>query len=136
MKAFIDTSSLIKKYIEEKGSETLDKHLEKITQIIISPITILEINSVLERKLREKTITKKESEFVEKELKTDLIYMGVVNWNNNLEKKSIEVIRKYQLKVFDGLQLAAGIISESDIFITSDDKLFKNASKEIESIFI
>ena len=136
MKAFIDTSSLVKKYIEEDGSNKLDKCLEEITELIISPITSLEINSVLERKLREKTITKAESVIVEKEYRKDLIYMGVVNWNSNLENKSIELIRKHQLKVFDGLQLASGVLSKSNLFITSDEKLFIKAKKEIKCVFI
>ncbi|EKD27928.1 MAG: hypothetical protein ACD_79C00496G0011 [uncultured bacterium] len=137
MKAFIDTSSLIKKYVEESDSKLLDEYLEKIEQIIISPITAMEIHSVLERKLREKTITVDEAEFVEKEFKIDLIYFGVIKWNENLEKKTIQMIRKYQLKVFDGMQLASGVLSNSDIFITSDKRLYNTASKELKkAVFI
>jgi len=132
LRVFIDTSSLFKKYVEEKGSGKLQKILINVTEIVISPITLLEVNSILERRLREKTLKNEDAAWILKEFKTDFNYFGVAEWNNNLEKESIKLIRKYQLKVLDGIQLASGIISSSKIFITSDKKLYKFAIKELE----
>jgi uncharacterized protein with PIN domain len=47
MIAFIDTSSLFKKYVEEGDYQALDSLLKDISEIIISPITALEFNSVI-----------------------------------------------------------------------------------------
>ena len=137
MKAFIDTSSLIKKYVSEGDYEKFDQILEKITQIIISPITGLEINSVLERKIREKSISKPDATLIESNFNQDRDYFGVVNWSERLEKSSRLVIRKYQLKTLDGIQLGSALLAKPDVFITSDKNLFAKAKKEIDnSIFI
>ena len=130
MKCFIDTSTLMKKYIEEKGSQRLEKFIEDVFEIVVSPITMMEVNSALERRLREQTLSINECELIERELKTDYIYFGIVKWNDNFEKKSIEIIRKYQIKVLDSMQLTAGILSNSDLFLTSDKKLFEMAKRE------
>jgi len=47
LRAFIDTSSLLKKYIEEDGAEEFNSLLDSVSEIIISPVTILEVHDVL-----------------------------------------------------------------------------------------
>ncbi len=133
MRAFVDTSSLIKKYIVEKGSEKLDAQLEAITEIIISPIYLLEINSAIERRLLEKTLTNLQAVWIRSEIKKDFQFFSRVLWNDNLEQKALEIIHKYHLKTLDSLQLASCCLSKTDIFITSDKKLFKTAKKELKN---
>jgi len=137
MKYFLDTSTLVMRYVAEGDYLSLDKTMEQATSVYISPITRLEINSVLERKLRDKTLMKKDVSLIEEEFEMDLNYFGIIKWNLNLEQTAIKLIRKHQLKVFDGLQMASGIISEADFFITSDTKLFKSLQNEkVPSNFI
>lgn len=99
MKAFIDTSSLIKRYVTEGDYAALDGFLEDVSQIIISPVTWLEIQSVLERRLRDKSLSQKETVLIEKNVEKDLDYFGMVQWGASLEEMSKYLIRKYQLKV-------------------------------------
>ncbi len=132
MKAFIDTSTLFKKYIEEKGTDKFESLLENIFEIIVSPITWLEMNTIIERRLRENTLNKKEASYINIEAKKDFNYFSKVIWNENLERKSIELIKKYPLKTLDSLQLASACLSNTDIFITSDKKLFNIAKKELK----
>ncbi len=74
---FIDTSSLIKRYVEEKGSD-------------------------------------------------------------KIEELCLKLIKKYQMKTLDSIQLSSGITSNCDIFLTSDEKLFKRGQKELKkkAVFI
>lgn len=134
MRAFVDTSSLIKKYIVEEGSDKFEAQLEVITEIIISPIYLLEINSAIERRLLEKSITNQQTAWIRAEIKKDYHYLSRVLWNDNLEEKSLEIIHKYHLKTLDSLQLASVCLSKPDIFITSDKKLFKTAKKELRNV--
>ncbi len=134
MKAFIDTSSLIKKYVEEKGSDEFNNLLESVSEIIVSPITILEIHSVLERRLREKTLRSTDAKWIEKEFSIDLDYFGIVQWNDNLINECIRVIRKHQLRVLDGIQLSSALISNPPLFITSDKRLHTAAKKELSQV--
>lgn len=134
MRVFIDTSSLFKKYVDEQGSNKFNILLDSVFEIIVSPITILEIQSVLERRLREKTLRPKDAKWVEKEFLIDYSYFGVVQWNDNLIQECIRVIRRYQLRVLDGIQLSAALISNASLFITSDRRLYETARKEIANV--
>ena len=107
MKAFIDTSSLIKKYVKEKGADDFENLLEKVSEIIIAPIFWLEINAAIERRLREKTLTASQANRIRNEIKRDLFYFHKINWNENLEEHALMFIQKHQLKTLDSLQLAS-----------------------------
>tara|TARA_B100001964_G_scaffold45243_1_gene50362 strand:- start:325 stop:738 length:414 start_codon:yes stop_codon:yes gene_type:complete len=136
LRAFIDTSSLIKKYIAEEGSDQIERQLEIVTEIIISSLYLLEINAAIERRIFEKTLTNKQAVWIRAEVKKDLHFFGRVLWNDNLEQKALEMIRKHHLKTLDGLQLASGCLSKPDLFITSDKRLFKIAKKELKIVIL
>jgi predicted nucleic acid-binding protein len=131
MRAFVDTSSLFKKYVEEPGSEDFNRLLEDVSEIIIAPITLLEVHSILERRLREKSLKSSDAKWIEKEFFLDYSYFGVVDWNDDLQKECVRIIRKYQLKVLDSIQLSAAILAKVSLFITSDKRLFEASGKEL-----
>jgi predicted nucleic acid-binding protein len=134
MRAFIDTSSLFKKYVDEKGSNTMADLLAIVSEIIISPITILEMNSILARRLKEKSLSSPDAKWIEKEFLYDYDFFGVVGFNDELISKCIRVIRKYQLKVLDGIQLSSAIFSKPEVFIVSDKRLFEAAKHELKRV--
>jgi predicted nucleic acid-binding protein len=134
MKAFIDTSSLFKKYLDEQGSSEFNKLLESVFEIIIAPSTLLEIHSIIERRLREKTLQSEDAKWIEKEFLTDFNFFGVIEWNDELLEKAIRLIRKYQLRVLDSIQLSAAQLSGAALFITSDKQLYKAAKNELPSV--
>ena len=134
MRAFIDTSSLIKKYIEETGSEEFGVLLESVSEIIVSPITVLELHSAIERRLRERTLKPSDARWIEKEFMTDYDFFGLVEWNDELIGEGLRTIRKYQLRVLDAIQLSAALISDTGLFVTSDRRLYQAARKEMANI--
>ena len=131
MKAFIDTSALIKKYVVEKGSAEFDLHLEKIREIVTAPTYWIELNAAIQRKLREKVLSPSEASRIQKEAEKDLDFLNRIVWNERLEIKAVEMVHKYSLKTLDGIQLAAGVLAKADIFITSDRNLYDFAAKEL-----
>ena len=134
MKAFIDTSSLIKKYIAEKGSDEFDTTLKKISEIIVSPVYILEFHSAIQRRLKEKTLAAHQAAWLLTEAKRDFHYYSQILWGEDLQQKAIEIIQKHHLKTLDSLQLASACLSQADIFITSDQKLFQTARQELKNV--
>jgi len=134
MKAFIDTSSLFKKYLDEQGSSEFNKLLESVFEIIVAPSTLLEIHSIIERRIREKTLQSEDAKWIEKEFLTDFNFFGVIEWNDELLEKAIRLIRKYQLRVLDSIQLSAAQLSGAALFITSDKQLYKAAKNELHSV--
>lgn len=131
MRAFLDTSSLFKKYVEENGSDELGDLLNDITEITISPVTWIEMNSILARRLREKLLTAQQAAWLRSEATIDFESFHRVVWNDALEKKAAELINQYSILTLDAIQLASGALSKADVFVTSDKKLFEAASKVI-----
>jgi len=136
LKAFIDTSSLIKKYIQEQNSDKFNSFLDDVSQVIVSPVYFVEINAAFQRIFREKKITSKEREYLKNEAFRDYEYFYKINWNEKLEKNALDIAEKYALKTLDSLQLASAVLSGADIFVTSDKILLRAARKEIKNVLL
>ena len=131
MKVFIDTSSLFKRYIDEDGSLELQDLFKTASQIIVSPVTWLEFNSILSRRSRDKSLTARQISFTISEAKRDFEFYLQIIWNKNLEQAATKLVHRCSLSTLDGIQLAAGVLSKADIFVTSDKRLFDEANKVI-----
>ncbi|HMV43265.1 MAG TPA: type II toxin-antitoxin system VapC family toxin [Leptospiraceae bacterium] len=138
MKSFFDTSALVKKYIEEDGSDAVSELFQNSDEIALSPITRIEFQSALQRLVNTNVLTQESYEIALAEFTEDSVDYEFISFNSTLEELVIEVIKKYGLRSLDGIQLAAAKISKSDQFITSDTKLFEAAKKELpqKNIFI
>ena len=134
MRLFVDTSSLFKKYVQESGSEAFGRILEKASELAVSPSTWIEMNNVIERRLREKHLTPEKAGWLRAEIKKDFSYFLVVVWNENLEDKAIELTHQHTLKTMDIIQLASGALSGAEIFVTSDRQLHRVAKKVIRDV--
>lgn len=131
MRAFIDTSSLFKKYVEESGSKELDFLLQEISEIAVSPVTWVEMSAVIARRLREKSLTAQQATWLKSETHKDFQSFHRVIWNDALEKAATDFVYRYSLLTLDAIQLASGVLSKADVFITSDRRLFEQARREV-----
>lgn len=131
MRVFVDTSTLFKKYVDEPGSPDFDSLLNEATEIIVSPLTRIEMHAALAKCVREKLLPIEYAEKLRVEIKKDFTFYSRVYWNENLEEKSVEIVQKLPLKTSDAIQLASGVLSGADIFVTSDRRLFKEAGQLI-----
>ncbi|MEK6538728.1 MAG: type II toxin-antitoxin system VapC family toxin [Nitrospirota bacterium] len=134
MNAFIDTSSLFKKYVKESNSEKFDKIIQKLNGIVVSPTTLIELHKSVQNRLKGRLITEDESRGILNEIVRDYPFFQVVEWSGVLEKTAIYLVNKYDLKTLDSIQLSCAIISAADQFITSDIQLSKAAEKEIKRV--
>ncbi len=131
MRAFIDTSSLFKRYVDEDGSRELDSLLQDVSEIAVSPVTWIEMGAVIARRLREKSLTSQEATRLKSEAHKDFQSFHRVIWNEALEKIAIDLVYEHPLSTLDAIQLASGLLSKADLFVTSDQGLFKEAQKTV-----
>lgn len=134
MNAFIDTSSLFKKYVKESNSEKFDKIIQKLDEIVVSPTTLIELHKSVQNRLKGRLITEDGSRGILNEIVRDYPFFQIVEWSSALEKTAICLVSKYDLKTLDSIQLSCAIISAADQFITSDIQLSKAAEKEIKRV--
>lgn len=131
MRAFVDTSSLFKKYVEEDGSKELDSLLQEVSEIAVSPATWLEMSAVIARRLREKALTSQQATWLKSEAHKDFQSFHRVIWNEALEKTAADLVDEHPLSTLDAIQLASGLLSKADLFVTSDQGLFEEARKSV-----
>ncbi len=132
MNIFCDTSSLIKKYILESGSDKFDNVINKADNVYISAITEIETISTFKRLLIENAITADDYDLLLNDFEIDFQYYSVMPLNEQIIKNAIKLIDKYQLKTLDSIQLGTVIYlkDEIDSFVVCDEKLIKAALKE------
>ncbi|MBF0532611.1 MAG: type II toxin-antitoxin system VapC family toxin [Candidatus Omnitrophica bacterium] len=136
MRVCVDTSSLWKKYVEDDHSDLLAQHLNEADEVVVSPVTFLELTAVLTRQVYQKEISQSAADLLAREIAIDFDYFSVIEFNDNLCECGMKLLNKYQLKTLDTIQLASAVLSESGIFITSDLKLGKIAAREIKKVAI
>ena len=135
MKAFLDTSSLIKLYHKEEGSDFVMKALSNdIREIFLSELAILEFRSALWKKIREKEIKEKTAIEVIKCFQNDGDNFQWIMLQSDIVESASHLLMKYGkngLRTLDSLQLAAALTlkDEECIFLTSD-KLLQSLLEE------
>ncbi len=131
MRAFIDTSSLFKRYVEENGSQALERLLHDVAEIAVSPVTWLEMSATMARHVRAKSLTPPQAAELTAEARKDFRSFHCVVWNEVLESTATRLVSRYPLSTLDAIQLASGVLSKADLFVTSDRGLFEEARKEV-----
>ena len=136
MKAFLDTSSLIKLYHQEEGSEQLQDLLSiDVERIYLSDLAKLEFRSAFWRKVRMNELTEEVISEVISLFEKDQEQYGWIKISHEILKKSSDLIMKYGkegLRTLDSLQLSCAITLRADDcgFFTSDELLKSFFEKE------
>lgn len=129
MKIFLDTSSLIKLYHEEIGSEYLDSLFENqnITEIFLSEISKVEYKSAIFKKQRMKELDIEASESLINSFVQDYFKYSFIKLTSNLLESASFQIEKYGnfgLRTLDAIQLASVLEVKNEIRLAiSDDNL-------------
>lgn len=134
MRAFIDTSSLLKKYVSEPGRDRFLQILEGVEQIIVSPITYVELICSLQRNCEDNKFKKNILKKAKNEIDLDYGYFHEILMDENLRNIAYELRLKYRVKSLDLIQLSSAKISKAEIILTSDKYLYKVASKEFKNV--
>ncbi len=138
MKVFFDTSTLIKKYIDESASENVLELFLQAEEVILSPVSKIEFVSALTRLQNTQFIDDELFEIAYSEFLEDSQDFTYIPFDSSLELNVIEYIKKYKLRTLDGIQLASAKISGANQFVTSDKKLYEAAIIELKlkSVFL
>jgi hypothetical protein len=137
MKLAIDASSLAKRYVQEVGSDKLDRLLESSSELAFCVILVPEIISGLNRRLREQVLTIADYRSVKKQLLDDVHDATVLQITPSVVSRSVKLLEGNVLRALDALHVACALEWQADLFVTSDKKQFKAAiNTELRSEFI
>ncbi|GAB1450411.1 hypothetical protein MASR2M47_04670 [Draconibacterium sp.] len=139
MKIFLDTSSLIKLYHFETGTELLDKVFEDniIHEIFLSDIAKVEFTSAIWKKVRTKDLTPFEATGILESFYDDYDKYTFIGIDSELISHARDLVVKYGLKglrTLDSFQLASIVKVKTGLsFTISADDLLKSLI-ELEGI--
>ena len=137
MKLAIDSSSFAKRYVQEVGSDKLDRLLENASELAFCVILVPEIVSGLNRRLREQVLTVADYRAVKKQLLDDVRDATVLQLTPSVISRSVKLLEINALRALDALHVACALEWQADIFVTSDRRQFTAAKNTgLQSDFI
>jgi predicted nucleic acid-binding protein len=130
---FLDTSALFKRYVQEEGSDAVDKLFEEKTPLFISSITLCEVISNLRRLVDvDRIITEKEFNLLKATFWGDVGdgLLDLIEVTTSILIESLEIITKKYVTPLDAIQLATALsLPEKPVFVCSDLKLLRLAKE-------
>lgn len=137
---YLDTSALVKLYVNEAGSTLVKRHLEAAETAATSVVAYAEARAAFARRLREGAVTAVRHRARLARLNQDWLHYALVELNPGLTRQAGDVAEVYGLRGFDSIHLASALwLKESTalplLFASYDDRLSAAANAAgLESI--
>lgn len=120
MTVYVDSSSLVKLYINEPGSSVVEELLTNATAIATSALAYPEVRSTFARRRRDRTITAREFTAAQQQFDADWATLIVLPCNDVLARRAGELAEEHKLRGADAVHLAA---FERLLIATDDDEV-------------
>jgi uncharacterized protein len=134
MRIFMDTSAYAKRFIEEEGSDEIDNILFQATELGISLLCVPELLSAMNRKLREKMISRSQYSEIKSRFTEEINDIDIILLTDEVIKKAVTLLEKNVLRTLDAIHIACAYEWDADMFLTSDKRQIKAAKKELKKV--
>jgi hypothetical protein len=128
MKLAVDSSSFAKRYVQEAGSDKLDRLLKGASELAFCVILVPEIISGLNRRLREGILSAAGYRAVKKQLMDDVRDATVLQITPSVISRSVRLLESNVLRSLDAVHVACALEWRADLFVTSDRRQFTAAT--------
>jgi len=122
MKLFLDSSAFSKRFVEEAGSETVERLCSLAEDLGLSVICVPEIISALSLRLRERLLTRTEYAQAKNRLSSDVRDAVIINLTPEVVQLSIRVLETNALRAMDAIHIACALAWEADLFASADNR--------------
>ena len=135
---YLDTSALLKLYIEEEGTARVIALTEEVggVQVVILDVTLLESRSAIRRREREGDISGADADRILKQIEGDASSSFLLQPSTSaVMEEAARLIDRHPLRAYDALQLAGCLVAshgvpESLTFVCADARLCEAANLE------
>jgi len=132
---YLDTSSLVKLYVEEKESSKVDALVKSSKVTATSLVAYAEARAAFARRFREKAFASNEYDRIKEFFNKDWPRYLILNVTENMIRLAGNLAEKHALRGFDSIHLASALtlrreISPPIVFSCFDDNLQKASDKE------
>lgn len=135
---YLDTSALVKLYVEEEGTERvvgLTEDLDSVRAVILD-VTLLESLSAVRRREREGDIAAADTDRILKQIEEDASLSFVVQPSTSaVIEEAARLIDRHLLRTYDAIQLAGCLVVRRGLpgpltFVCADARLCEAATLE------
>lgn len=137
MKLAVDSSSFAKRYVQEIGSDELERFLDDALELAFSVVLVPEIISALNRRLKERKFSLVDYRAVKRQLLNDVSDATVLQITPSVVSRSVKLLENNPLRAMDSFHVACALEWRADLFITSDRKQLaaaRNSGLRVEYI--
>jgi predicted nucleic acid-binding protein len=132
---YFDSSALVKRYVEEQGSDKIDALLRDTPTPVTSRLAYPEILAALTRRHRGGHIAVSAFERVKRQFRTDWESLAVIEMRVEVLRFVDRLIDKHALKGADSIHLSTALwlkenVREEVIVVASDAELLRSARIE------
>ena len=137
MKTLFDSSAFVKRYIEEAGSQTVDDICQRTTTLALSVLCVPEIISALNRRQREKRLSRQDYLTAKMRLSEDITDAEVIELTPVVVSRSVVLLETNDLRALDAIHVACAIEWGAEEFVSADERQVKAARRSgLKTTFI
>lgn len=111
---YLDTSALVKLYVEEEGTEEVDGAVRRSERVVTCRIAYAEARAAFARAKRERMLSERELRTAVRRLDLDFGAYDLVEITEPLVRRAGELAEKRALRGFDAVHLASALLAVRD----------------------
>jgi len=110
LRLYLDTSALVKLYVEEEGSVVVRKAVDEAETIAISIVGYVEARAAFARRHREKGISLLDHRRIIRNLDSDWERYLIIQTTDALIRRAGKLAEAHNLRAYDAIHLASSVI--------------------------
>ncbi len=129
MKTFFDSSAFVKRYVEETGSQDVETLFMAATELAVSVVCIPEVVSALNRRVRERDLSRRQYETAKDNVFEDARDADIVNLTPEAIATCTTILEKSPVGAMDALHIACAVQWGAELFVSADQRQVSAARK-------
>ncbi len=130
MRVFFDTSSFVKRYIDEPGAEMVIEICRKAEDLVVSVICLPEMFSTLNRLVREGKLSSRDYEKTRHLILKEIEDVEICYITAEVVARTIKCLENNPVRALDALHLGCALVVGPDLFVSSDHRQIEAAGRE------
>ncbi len=120
MRVFFDSSALAKRYIVERGTDSVLARLRKADEILLSAICLPEIVSAFCRLRREGKLSQELCRELKTHLALDFAQASVIEVSTDILAGTVACLEGAVIRTLDAIHVVSAGSSSCDLFVSAD----------------
>ena len=122
MTVFLDSSALVKRYINEPGSARVEQILSAASSVGLSVISLSEVVSGLCRLRREGKLSPQQYAQNKRAMVEDVEDSVIIHLTDQVVARAVELLERWPLRSSDALHVACAAEWAADLFVSADER--------------